>query len=175
MLKKYPFGRVCLLLCSFIMLLCCTSCLAPFDASNFGDVKKLKRIMLDESWKIDIMEMESTERPSRSDPWSVTLDTVVASAGTMYFEKDSKRGRHNFTYTDDNGVVKQGQIVIEADVNDDNPTVQFDISPTFFPHPHRVSDKFKVISFGDSHLEFYFEFWGTGDLTHHEYTIELIN
>lgn len=130
--------------------------------------------MLDETWQIDIMEMESTERAARSEPWNVTLDTIIAATGTMYFEEDSKRGRRDFTYTDGNGVAKQGQITIEADVNDDNPTVQFDISPKLFPHPHRVSDKFKVISFGDSHIELFYELLGTGDLTRYRYTIELV-
>ncbi|MBR9920038.1 MAG: hypothetical protein GYB31_04305 [Bacteroidetes bacterium] len=130
--------------------------------------------MLDETWEIDLMKMESAERSARSEPWNVTLDTLIASTGTMYFEEDSKQGRRNFTYTDGNGVATQGQIIIEADVNDDNPTVQFDISPKFFPHPHLVSDKFKVISFDDSHIEFFYELLGTGDLTRYQYTIELI-
>ncbi len=174
MLKKYFFGRVCTLAMSFIVLLCCSSCIALFDSGNFGDVKKLKRVMLDETWQIELMDMESAERSSRNATWNITLDTVIATSGTMYFEDDSERGRFNFTYTDGNGVAKEGQIIIEADVNDDNPTIQFDISPKFFPHPHRVSDKFKVISFGDSHIELFYELLGTGDLTRYRYTIDLV-
>lgn len=173
MYTNHLFNRMRLLSCACVMLLGGTSCLSLFDSSNFGDVNKLKRVMLDETWSIDLMGMESAERSSRNDPWVVTLDTVVATDGTMFFEKDSERGRRDFTYTDGDGVAYQGQIIIEADVNDDNPTVQFDISPVLFPFPHRVSDKFSVVSFDDDYLEFYFGFWGTGDLTRHQYTIAL--
>lgn len=119
------------------------------------------------------MKMETAERASFSEAWSVTHDTIIAVSGTMYFAKSSERGRRDFTYTPANGTTQDGQFTIDSDVQNDNPTVSFDTSPTLFPFPHRVSDKFTVVSFEDSQLEFFYELEAGAGRTRYQYTMVL--
>ena len=167
---------------SFMMRICLLSFLAFFsscslylvDSSNFGDVNKLKRVMLDETWQVERMHVERSERADRSEPFTITLDSVVASSGSMYFAKDSERGRRDLTYTDANGTVIKGVFIIDADVEDDNPTIEFDTNPMLFPHPYRVSHKFEVLSFDDNRIALFYTLDGTGSRTRYQWSIDLV-
>lgn len=174
MLSNHPFLKWSLVSFLLSIIFFCSSCLALFDSSNFGDVNKLKRVMLDATWQVEEMHVEEAERANRDEPYTITLDSVVAASGSMYFAEDSERGRRDLTYTNTNGDVIEGAFIIEADVEDDNPTIQFDIKPELFPHPYRVSNKFKVLSFNENRIELFYSLDGTGDRTRYQYTIDLV-
>lgn len=175
MVNNRTFMKWCYFMCTLFSFAFFSSCtLYLLDSSNFGDVKKLKRVMLDETWQVERMHVERGERVDRSEPFTITLDSVVASSGTMYFAKDSERGRRDLTYTDAYGTVIEGAFIIEADVEDDNPTIEFDTNPMFFPHPYRVSHKFEVLSFDDNRIELLYILDGTGSREQHQWSIDLV-
>lgn len=174
MLNNKSFLKWCSVICILFFLVSLSSCLALFDSSNFGDVNKLKRVMLDKTWQVEQMHVEEAERANRDEPYTITLDSVTAASGSMYFAEDSERGRRDLTYTNANGTVIEGVIIIEADVEDDNPTIQFDIKPELFPHPYRVSNKFRVLSFSEDRIELFYSLDGTGDRTRYQYSIDLV-
>lgn len=162
------------------MLIMLATCLAHSscvlflaDSSNFGDINKLKRVMLDETWNIHSLHAYSGERPDRNTPYTTTRDTVVATSGTMQFEKDSERGVRAMTYTDALGDVYEASFILDADVNDDNPVISFVDLDSLFPAPYFGSEKYDVVSFSDTEIEFFMPFNGTGDRTRHEFTIIL--
>ncbi len=158
----------------FILLCFCTSCIALLDSSNFGDEIKLKRLLLDETWQIERMHVEEAERDNYAEPFTITLDSLIAVSGSMYFAKDSDKGRRDFIYTDANGIVTEGVFIIESDVENDNPTIQFDIEPKLFPDPHRAFNKFKVLTIDDHRIELIYTLEGTGSRTRYQYSLDLV-
>lgn len=130
--------------------------------------------MLGETWQVERMHAESAERADRSEPFTITLDSVLATSGTMYFAKDSERGRRDIIYTDANGTVIEGAIIFDSDVNNDNPMIEFDTQPLLFPEPYKTFWKFDVPFFDDDRIELLCVFYGTGDRTRYQYTIDLV-
>lgn len=158
---------------SFVTILFLSSCLALFDSSNFGDVKKLKRVMLDETWNVSSMHIYDGERNNTSESFSPIRDTVIATSGQMRFEKDSEKGVRGMTYTDANGQVYEASFIIDADVNNDNPVITFIDLENLFPEPY-IDAKYDVISFSKTKIELFMFFYGNGDLTVQECSLTLV-
>lgn len=158
---------------SFSTFIIFTSCIALFDSSNFGDVKKLKKVMLDETWTVGYMHIFDGERSSRDEPFNTVRDSIIATSGTMRFEKESEKGVRAMTYTDASGQALEASFIIDSDVNDDNPVITFVDLENLFPEPY-LEAKYKVLSFSKSEIELFMEFYGNGDLTKQECTITLV-
>lgn len=126
--------------------------------------------MLDETWNINTMSIYDGERNSRNEPFTTIRDTIIATSGTMFFEKESELGVRKFVYTNPEGQILEASFTIETDVNDDNPFIKFIDFDAAFPEPYQEA-AYKVISFDDTKIELLKEFYGTGDLTLQETSI----
>lgn len=130
--------------------------------------------MLDETWNITNMQIYDGERShSTVDTFTTVRDTVIATSGTMRFEKDSEKGVRAMTYTDANGQVLKASFIIEADVENDNPEIEFIDLKNLFPEPYYES-RYKVVSFSKTHIDLLMVSYGSALQTKQECTITLV-
>jgi len=128
--------------------------------------------MLDETWNVNTMSIYNGERDNRNEPFNTIRDTAFITSGTMFFEKESEVGIRQMLYTAANGETTDASFIVEADVQNDNPTIEFIGLESIFPETY-IEETYKVISFDDSRIELFMEFYGTGDLTLQECSIIL--